>query len=186
MLVYTVNAAIPAPPSAISGPTSVFWNLPYTYSVTNVAGVNYIWTVPSGVTINSGQGTYSINVTWGSTSGTVSVAANNACGTSAASSLAVTGSPGFTSGKQIGYSNSSEQVQLYPNPASTTTSLNLSGFKGGLMVTVTDMAGHIVWQQDKLINGNYMLKVSNLAQGMYIVTVKYKSGIRALKLIKAN
>jgi poly(hydroxyalkanoate) depolymerase family esterase len=44
-----------------------------TYSVPNTTGSTYTWTVPTGATIVSGQGTNSITVNWGSVSGTISV-----------------------------------------------------------------------------------------------------------------
>jgi len=43
--------------------------------------VDYVWSVPSGVTIVNGQGTNSINVTWGGIAGSVSVIATNTCDT---------------------------------------------------------------------------------------------------------
>ncbi len=68
-----------------------------TYSITAVTGATgYNWTVPSGATITAGQGTFSITVTLGSTDGDVCVTANNACGTSFASCLAIVLAPNTT------------------------------------------------------------------------------------------
>ncbi len=51
-----------------------------TYSVASVGSALYNWTVPSGVTIISGQGTLSISVNYsGTISGTISVTATNSC-----------------------------------------------------------------------------------------------------------
>lgn len=63
-----------------------------TYSIAAVAmATGYQWSVPSGATIISGQGTTAITVNWGTAaSGNVTVNATNACGTSANQSLAVT------------------------------------------------------------------------------------------------
>ncbi|MFM7015973.1 MAG: T9SS type A sorting domain-containing protein [Bacteroidota bacterium] len=77
--------------SSIVGSTSLC--LPQnqiTYSVTSQAGVIYQWTVPSGVTILSGQGTSQIVTTWttSAVSGNVSVVASGACN-NASSSLPV-------------------------------------------------------------------------------------------------
>ncbi|MFC5271051.1 ice-binding family protein [Adhaeribacter terreus] len=66
-----------------------------TYSIAAVAGASsYSWTVPAGWTINSGQGTISIQVTAGSVAGNISVVAANGCGTGIASTQAV--QPTFT------------------------------------------------------------------------------------------
>ncbi len=63
------------------------------YSVTPVAGVTYQWSVPAGWTINSGQGTNSIQTTTGVNSGSVLVTPQNACGNGPASTLSVTVNP---------------------------------------------------------------------------------------------
>jgi len=62
------------------------------YSIAGVSGATtYTWTVPTGATIASGQGGTSITVTWGSTSGNVSVTPANASGCAGTgSSLSVT------------------------------------------------------------------------------------------------
>ncbi|MBI4536086.1 MAG: carboxypeptidase regulatory-like domain-containing protein [Ignavibacteriae bacterium] len=87
----TVNS-IPATPGAITGSTGV--NVGATgvsYSIDPVAGTtSYAWSVPADALVASGQGSTSIAVDWGSTSGDVGVTATNTCGTSSGSSLAVT------------------------------------------------------------------------------------------------
>lgn len=63
-----------------------------TYSVTNVAGVTYTWTVPTGATINIGQGSNSISVTYGPgfvADGTIGVTPSNACGNGPLKTLAI-------------------------------------------------------------------------------------------------
>jgi len=82
---------IPVTPSAINGPDAPTFNLTASYSVPEVSGAtSYTWTVPSGWTITSGQGSTSINVTAGSNAGNVTVTASSSCGTSSASTKAVT------------------------------------------------------------------------------------------------
>jgi hypothetical protein len=81
----------PNTPTAISGPGIPTFNTVATYSISAVLGAtSYVWAVPSGWTINSGQGTTTINVTVGSNSDTISVTASNVCGVSAQSTKAVT------------------------------------------------------------------------------------------------
>ncbi len=77
--------------SSISGSTS--FCLPQSqlvYSITSQPGVVYTWTVPTGVTILSGQGTSQIITSWpiGVLSGNVSVVASGVCN-NASSSLPV-------------------------------------------------------------------------------------------------
>jgi len=57
----------------INGAAKVIAGQTYTYSISNGTASSYAWTVPSGATIVSGQGTNTINVSWGSNGGDVSV-----------------------------------------------------------------------------------------------------------------
>jgi hypothetical protein len=81
---------IPPPPSPITGPDAVCSDTTCFYSVTPYAGAtSYSWTVPSGAIIISGQNTDSIQLQWGTISGTVSVIIGNTCGTSVPSVISV-------------------------------------------------------------------------------------------------
>ncbi|WMJ71744.1 glycosyl hydrolase family 8 [Cytophagaceae bacterium ABcell3] len=67
---------------SIDGPDAVEAGVSYTYSVANVSGASYEWSVPSGAIIESGQGTNTINVRFSDgTSGSVRVEASNEFGT---------------------------------------------------------------------------------------------------------
>jgi len=82
---------VPSQPSTISGNTSPCAGAIETYSVTAVTcAESYTWTFPSGTTINLGTGTNSVTVTWGSTPGTISVTADNPCGSSTPRTASVT------------------------------------------------------------------------------------------------
>ncbi|MBL1233484.1 MAG: PKD domain-containing protein, partial [Flavobacteriales bacterium] len=54
---------------------------------------NYTWTVPTGATITSGQGTTAITVNYGTNSGSVTVTPSNSCGNGGLSSTSVTIAP---------------------------------------------------------------------------------------------
>jgi hypothetical protein len=91
----TVQEAVSAPGAAgpISGPSSVCKNNSETYSVGAIAGAtSYVWSAPAGATITSGQGTTTVNVSFGisANSGNMSVYGTNAGGNGAPSSLQVT------------------------------------------------------------------------------------------------
>jgi len=89
-MVITVILSSPAMPGLISGLVAPCVGSTQTYTVANAAGLLYTWTVPSGWSITSGQGTNTIQVTVGNTAGNVSVVAGNACGGSSPRNLAVT------------------------------------------------------------------------------------------------
>lgn len=68
--------------SAITGPNPVCANsVGNVYSVTNTPGSTYVWTVPSGASITAGQGTNSITVNFGASTGVITCTETNACGT---------------------------------------------------------------------------------------------------------
>lgn len=81
----------PAQPGSISGPAGFCAGQSgVIYSVNQVPGASqYFWSVPPGATIVSGQGTHQITVNFGSSSGHIGVTANNTCGASAQTQLAV-------------------------------------------------------------------------------------------------
>ena len=90
-LPFPSNASAPATPGSITGSATPCQNATaVAYSIAAVSGASsYNWTVPSGSTIASGQGTASITVNFPTTNGNVCVTASNACGTSASSCTAI-------------------------------------------------------------------------------------------------
>jgi len=95
MTFFTTNCPMPSPAGAITGPVNVCGNSAgIVYSVTPIANANtYLWTVPPGATITAGLNTNTITVTFGTTSGNVSVMGTNSCGNGGASTLAITVNP---------------------------------------------------------------------------------------------
>lgn len=89
-LAVTTISGVPAQSSTITGNTAVCSGISQTYSVTNVAGVTYTWTFPSGWIQTAGGTTNSITVTTGTTSGNIQVTPSNSCGNGTARTLAVT------------------------------------------------------------------------------------------------
>ncbi|HQU99890.1 MAG TPA: T9SS type A sorting domain-containing protein, partial [Bacteroidia bacterium] len=97
-LSYTVATEAPAKPATITGMLFGLCNKPSVpYSCPTVVGAtSYLWSVPTGVTILSGQGTNSITVQYTGSftgSGTLSVSAQNGCGSSALTSRIVNAKP---------------------------------------------------------------------------------------------
>lgn len=87
----TVNGT-PGNAGTITGSNSVCQNATgIGYSIAAVSGAtSYTWTVPSGASITNGQGTTSITVSFGTSSGNVSVTPSNTCGNGGSNNLAVT------------------------------------------------------------------------------------------------
>ncbi len=90
----TIYWGAPTVPASISGPLTGLCGQTVIYTCPSQPGVTFTWTVPGGATINSGQGSNAISVTFGTfTTSTVCVTAGNACGTSASRCITVKGSP---------------------------------------------------------------------------------------------
>ncbi len=88
-MVISYTSCLPTTPGAISGITSICAGGSGTYTIAPVSGAtSYTWTLPSGWSGTST--TESIELTTGATSGTISVTAENACGSSTAQTLDVT------------------------------------------------------------------------------------------------
>ncbi len=136
----------PNAPGSITGPTGTFCpGGTGTYSISSVIGaVSYDWSVPSGSTITSGQGTTSINVTFGYTSGTVSVTAINSCGAASGASYTAALTPIFT-------------ITVQPTNSSTSCT---TGSVASFSVTAT--GGGLTYQwQVSTDGGNTWSNVSN-------------------------
>jgi hypothetical protein len=90
----TVQEALAAPAAAgpITGPASICKNNSASYTVGVISGAtSYVWSVPVGASISSGQGTRNVSVLFGPSAlpGNVSVYGSNSGGNGAASNLAV-------------------------------------------------------------------------------------------------
>ncbi len=90
---YTVSGV--AQPSTISGPVNLCSLNSATYSVTAVPGVTYVWRLPAGMSITSGSGTATINVSISGSSinDDISVRAQTECGLSSPTYLKVSSTP---------------------------------------------------------------------------------------------
>ena len=83
-LVYRVTSI--QMPTIINGLAQIGTATTGTYTTPAVSGMGYLWTVPTGVTITSGQNTNSVSLSFASsfTMGTITVAMISSCGTSIA------------------------------------------------------------------------------------------------------
>ncbi len=79
-LIVTQTLTTPNQPSAITGSATPLEGTIQNYSVTNVAGVSYAWTFPTGWVQTSGGTTNAVSVIVGSGSGNITVTPSTACG----------------------------------------------------------------------------------------------------------
>lgn len=162
-----VNVTVNPKPaiSPISGASSVTPGSTQTYSVTNITGVTFKWTVTQG-TIISGQGTNSISVNWnGSGAGKVSVTAD--CGDTISQNVNI------TSG--IHAIGEGVSMSLYPNPTNDITTLSLQGVKGNYIVRLIDMSGKMLTQFNSSAD-NVLIDMNSFLSGTYILEVIHEQG----------
>ncbi len=134
----TVNPPIPATPGSITVPASTTVICPNTaglvYSISSVtyaSATGYVWTVPTGWNITSGQGSTSITVSAGAfgQNGNITVTASNSCGISSQSLVAVQvqppvpNTPGSITGPTTGVCQGSVQ-QYSVNAVTNATNYN--------------------------------------------------------------
>jgi Zn-dependent metalloprotease/subtilisin-like proprotein convertase family protein len=159
----------PLKPASIAGPLTVCRNQTnLSYSVTSQPGATFTWTMPSGVTILSGQGTSSILVRWGTRSGTMKVVASNACGSTQATSLKVTVNCREDNTPLTG-------ISLVPNPSNGDAVLQFDRDSQGALIMVHDMLGRQLLSE-RTNDTLYRINLRNRPKGVYLITVKFSDG----------
>ena len=171
--------AKPTTPSVISGATSVCAHATAVpYNVTSIAGINYAWTLPSGSSVASGQGTANITANWGTVSGNVKVIPSNACGNGPYRTKAVTvnGCPRLWNEND---STDETVLSVYPNPVNSMLTVE---FKNELeeecLITITDMIGKNIYNATaNTIEGTNknLIDVSRYNKGLYLLSIKGKN-----------
>lgn len=168
----TVNT-IPATPGSISGSNAVCAGSSNTYSITPVSGAtSYTWTLPGGW---SGSSTLtSINTTASTTSGNITVRANNSCGTSSAQTLNITvitaipSTPGSISGNTNICAGSSNTYSVSAVSGATSYTWSLPGGWSGNSTT------------------NSISTVAGISGGTIAVTANNSCGSSAAQILNVN
>lgn len=122
---------VPNAPGSITGDSTPACNASsVSYSIASVAGAtSYTWSVPTGATVVSGQGTNNVVVDFGSNNGNICVTASNSCGISSQTCEAVTlGTAG--GGSQTFTFTGAEQTFTVP-PCVTSITIEAWGAQGG-------------------------------------------------------
>ncbi|MFN5323547.1 MAG: T9SS type A sorting domain-containing protein [Bacteroidota bacterium] len=185
---------VPAAPSTISGPGTVCPNTTgHVYSVTAVTGITYNWTMPTGLTIVSGQGTNSIVVdatsTW--SQGNISVTATNStCGVASNATTRLINKSGCRMADQQIENKIDVVFTAFPIPAHEEVivkfetedeaeyRMELYDIKGTLVKTRSEMStpgkNLMVMDVRSLMSGIYMMRIngSNGHQGNVRIVVQ--------------
>ncbi|MGZ4072672.1 MAG: beta strand repeat-containing protein, partial [Bacteroidia bacterium] len=169
----------PPVPGVITGVTSICGLTTATYSVALVSGATgYTWTSPAGVTILSGQGTNSITVSIIAAvgSGNLSVVSTNACTTSAARTLALTGCHAYTQATPIDSTVvKAITTTLYPNPTSGNFNIQYnSEIDSKLIIEMYDVEGKIVFNRTEAVvtgQNSFNYNEEEVKKGIYFIRI---------------
>lgn len=157
----------PSRPALINGPTTVCTNQTnITYSVTAEPGVSYVWKVPAGASIVSGQGTSVVVINWGTSTGILEVRAGNNCGYALSRTLTVTVNCRLSD-------DFSNTVQLIPNPSTGHSVLNLGADPGKYQVTISDILGRTILSKQSS-NAQFPIDLKGQSSGLYLVAIRFE------------
>ena len=174
----------PVTGNPITGPAVVCAsNINTAYSITLSNGANnYHWTVPTGATIVSGQGSNNIQVNFGNFSGLISVRASNDCGDGLFQFLLVNVDPCnkvpivpiWPSGKNRFYSG------VFPNPSTVywtwcTTGVNPSAEN---ILSVYDPVNHYLFWNKSTASDLKQILDYPFTKGLYFIQVKNNHKIK--------
>ena len=164
-------------PSSITGPSIISPNQQsVTYSVVSVVGVSYVWTIPTGATIVSGQGTGTIVLDFGnSVSGVLSLTETNPQGSVTTSINITTSTP-----TEISILTTQTNITIFPNPFANETQITA---KDSFEYTIYDLYGKILERGN---GDNGKLLGSQLIPGTYVIVIELSASgdRRQLKLVK--
>jgi hypothetical protein len=141
------------------------------FSVQNPAGyTNYAWRIQGTATINEGQGTGLLNVSYYTTNGYgggfVNVSATSVCGGTLTAGLT------FSVSNCNSSSSSLRTSDPFPNPATNTLNFNLSNIDEPVQVNIKNKDGKIV--RSLTIHSSQLqnMDISSISEGMYLVQIR--------------
>jgi hypothetical protein len=163
-VIYDVNVQCVVSGNTITGPVGPEAFSNSTYTCNGAVNSTYDWTVTNGV-IASGQGTNTVNILWASTGlGNVSVVettAEGCVGTTLSQDVVVI---------PVNVEELSNQMLLYPNPATTELNLQITSNLIGTDLFVFDALGKQILKQ-QILSTNTTINTSSFAAGNYVVKV---------------
>jgi hypothetical protein len=179
---------LPSTPASITGVASVCANQQnVAFSVTATAGLSYTWTVPSGASIVSGQGTSAVVVNFGATAGNVGVKANNSCGSSSTRTKAVSIAPCRLGDNADAVLEESESLNavIFPNPGNGNLTIASLNYSETAVLRVFAANGQLL--RNEVIPANteiWMLNLEAEAKGLYLIQIETKDGVQNLRYVK--
>jgi hypothetical protein len=172
-LLWVANELNAVPPAIgpVTGQAAVCAGDGGIYAVAPVSNaVIYAWSVPAGTQILSGQGTTSISITAGNTSGDIMVAVMDSCGSMDTTIFPLT----INVCTGIQSVNNSFAINVYPNPNDGVCTISIANASSSTLLEIVDLQGKVVYSENMSdVNGNVtkQLDLSSLAGGAYFLKV---------------
>ena len=171
-------SALTLAPGTISGAASVCKSqTSVNYSVAAVTGAtSYTWTITGGATFVGSNTGASVNVkftTATSTSATLTVKANNACGSSTTSTKTIAVTLNCKLDDDV---DGISEINVYPNPTPGKVNVSFnSALPEKLTFKVVDVVGRILYLQTNSFNDGSNSKeidLSEMASGIYFIVIE--------------
>jgi hypothetical protein len=180
------SQTIPATAGTISGKDTVcqgHGNL--VYSVDVIAGATqYVWTLPSGASVTSGQGTNQVTLLYSNSasSGNISVKGENTCGAGVESVKAVV----VKNCTGISQNSLAANVTIFPNPVSGELTISIAGNESQIDLTITDAYGKTLYSERlSSLSPEFRKKIdmSSYAKGVYLIKLTNGKGVYSEKVV---
>jgi PKD repeat protein len=180
-----ITVTLKPAPVTVSGPLIASYTTAHTYMTASLLGASYSWFIENG-TINSGNGTNTINVHWDSTKteGLLHVVVTNASGCPGdTASAAVIITPPVGIDELESFSN----ISIFPNPASDELSVRLKTSRDQyISLTLTTLLGkEVISTAPQMTSGAFdqQLRISDLPRGMYLLTIRGEYSGSVIKVV---
>jgi len=155
-----------------------------TYSVASHAGSTYQWSLPPGAKITSANGDSSeITVTFGTTSGNVSVTETNSFG-STTNILPVT----IGQATAVIAAKAGDSYEVYPNPFPEKTTIVVTSVNNDkVTLTIMNVQGITCYTSSDYYTNQQIVIGDQLASGgIYFVQLSYGDVVKVIKVIKVD
>ncbi|WP_018341567.1 glycosyl hydrolase family 8 [Cytophaga aurantiaca] len=168
--------------TSITGPTNVTANQTnVTYSVTDQPGMTYVWTVPAGATIVSGQNTNSIVVNFGSSSGSVTVKETNPASQTSTITTTVVVGPATP----VTLPSTETVVSVYPIPCNGTITIDMNtSVTTNVSYMLIDATGNVVRRGIIEYSGAAVQIETDVAAGVYQLMLQWDDKSAMNRIVK--
>lgn len=174
---FNTNINNPVNTGSITGPVIVSCTSNNeTYSVVNTIGSSYVWSVPNGASIISGQGTNTIQVNFNNNFGVVSVFETNAEGCVGIQVIInVHCNLSLNSFDETAY-------RLFPNPSTDIFIIDVNGTSEEVELMMYDLKGELISKH--YFSNNVEINIEHLAKGVYMGVLKMPNQQFTVKIVK--